>query len=456
MALYNIAGTVLIAGINFITIPIFTRMLDTAGYGLVNIYVAWVQIFTIFVGLKADGSIGSAHANLPEEEQDSYHYSIMLLALLAFVVVLFFMVVLLHPLSQALSMSPVLTICAVVQSFGAFVISVFSMRFIFKKQAQFNFALSVGLCVATTVLSVVLILFCFLGEDAYLGRVIGLVVPNVLIAFGLFSSLALSKQRRFSISHWKFCLALTVPLVFHGLSQLLLAQSGKIAIQQCYDNSLAGVFSIAVVIVTLLNAIYNALNNAFVPFMYDDLAGKTTAEVKQRHFRNYFTSFTFGAAAFVLISPEILKLMTTEAYWSSIPVLPFLVFGQYCVFLYSFPVNYEFYKMRTKSVAIGTTCAAVINIILLFLLVPYYGMMGAAFSTMISYLLLFLFHFCIARFLLGDRNYPARYYLCGLLLMGFVCAGCLLTMDLPILRWIFAVLMLASVAFRIWKTKSVF
>ena len=456
MALFNILSTVIIAGVNFFTIPIFTRMLDTDGYGIVNVYTAWVSIFTVFVGLKADGSVGTAKANLSEDEQDSYHLSVLGLSLVAFLAIFVLVLLFLQPLSELLSLTPFLIVCMVVQSFGAFVISLFSMRFIFRKQAQLNFAISIGVCLATTFLSVALLFFVFTGEDAYMGRVLGLCVPNIALGVALALGLAIRLHGRFKLKYWRFCLALTLPLIFHGLSQLVLGQTGKIVIQQSYGDSLAGIYSIAVVIVTLLNSIYGALNNAFVPFMYDDLAGKTEERVKQSHFRNYFTSFTLGTAAFVLIAPEILKLMSTEAYWSAIPLLPLLTIGQYCVFLYSFPVNFEFYSMKTRSIAIGTVLAAILNIALTVALVPAFGMMGAAFSTMVAYLALFVFHFCIARFLLGDRNYPARYYAGGLAFVLAASFACYPLSELPVARWAFAVVALFLVALRVYKTRSIF
>ena len=313
-----------------------------------------------------------------------------------------------------------------------------------------------GICLATTALSVFLVFFVFTGDDAYMGRVLGLCVPNTALGIALALGLALRQRGRIRLRYWRFCLALTLPLIFHGLSQLVLGQTGKIVIQQSCGDSLAGVYSIAVVIVTLLNSIYGALNNAFVPFMYDDLAGKTSAEVKMSHFRNYFTSFTLGAVAFVLIAPEILRLMSTEAYWGAIPLLPLLAVGQYCVFLYSFPVNYEFYSMKTKSIALGTVLAAALNIVLTLALVPAFGMMGAAFSTMVAYLALFVFHFCIARFALGDRNYPARYYVLGLALVLVASLACYPLADLVAARWAVALLALACVGLRIYRTRSIF
>lgn len=456
MAIYNIASTVLVAGINFITIPIFTRMLNTSGYGIVNIYVAWVQICTVVIGLKADGSIGSASANLPEGEQDSYQLSVLVMSLIPFMAILMIAMLFSEPLSMLLDMKSNLILCTVLQGFGAFIISFFSMRFIFRKQASYNFLISVGLCVSTTVLSILLILFMFRGDSGYLGRIYGLTVPNLLIAAGLFFHLAVKHKSTVKIKYWRFCLALSLPLVFHGLSQILLAQTGKIAIQRYYSDSLAGVYSIAVVIVSLLNAIYNALNNAFVPFMYDDLAGKTSDEKKISHFKNYFTSFTLGTCAFALIAPEMLKIMSTDAYWDATTVLPPLVVGQYCVFLYSFPVNYEFYKMSTKSVAVGTLLAAIANVTFCIILVPSFGIMGAAVATMLAYLGLFAFHFFIARYVLGDDNYPAKYYLYGLAMVVISCITCYPLETLYIIRWGAAILLLLLVAMRIYRTKSVF
>lgn len=456
MALFNILSTIIIAGINFFTIPIFTRMLDTSGYGIVNVYSAWVSIFVIFIGLKADGTIGSAKANLPEEEQDSYQFSILVLSFLAFIALFIVTIIFLQPISSLLNMDPTITVCMVIQSFGSCVISLFSMRYIFNKNAQFNFLLSVGICIATTLTSVLLIFFVFTGTNAYFGRILGLCLPSAILGAILAISLAVKQHGVVKSKYWHFCLSLSLPLIFHGLSQLVLGQTGKIVVQQTYGDSAAGIYSIAVTIVTLLNVVYGALNNAFVPFMYDDLAGKTPESVKQSHFKNYFTSFTLGTIAFVFLSPEILKLMSTRAYWDAIQLLPLLTVGQYCIFLYSFPVNYEFYKMQTKSIATGTILAAILNIVLTLVLTPIYGLPGAAFATMIAYIALFIFHFCIARFALGDNNYPGHYYVIGIISVILISALCYPLANFYIIRWVIAFIALICVGVRVVKTRSIF
>ena len=453
VALLNISATFIVAAINFITIPIFTRMLDTDSYGVVSLYIAWVQIFTVFIGLKCDGSIASAKANLPDEEQDSYQFSIMLLSLISFGVILAFSLVFIGPLGAAVGLSSVMCVCMIMQSFGAFIVSFFNMRFIFRKDALYNFCLSVFICLATTVASIALILYA--PFEGALGRALGLMIPNFLIGVCLLMTL-IRKKPGFSTKYWRFCLPLTLPLIFHGLSQLVLSQVNKISLQHFCDYTAVGIFSLGVTIAGLIGMVYNALNNAYVPFFYDDLAEKSEAGKKQEHFRNYFILFTLGTISFMLLAPEVLKIMSTEDYYPAIKYLPLLIVGQYCVFLYSFPVNYEFYLKKTISIAIGTAGAAAENIILSILLVPEFGMFGAAVASTISYFSLFLFHFLIARFFYGDRNFSAFYYFVGLSLVLMVALLAANLNDSVILRWALGLTILIVALGRCFVKKRIF
>lgn len=456
VAFFNILSTVIVAGVSFFTIPIFTRMLSTEGYGVVSVYEAWVQIFVIFIGLKADGSIASASANLPEEEQNSYQFSSLVISFVSFGLIFASSLLFIEQISAALSMTPLLVILLLFQSFGTYLVSFFSMRCIFKKEARLNFFISVGICLSTTLSSVLLILLLNDSGMGAAGRVVGECVPNFVLGTCLVVYLKKRFSPKFDARYLKFCLTLSVPLIFNGLSQQLLSQSGKIAVQQCYGDAFAGIFGIGVTTASLITYIYTALNNAFVPFMYEDLAGKSSEEVKQRHFKNYFGLFTLGAIAFSLMAPEVLKLMSTDAYLPALNFLPILIIGKYCVFLYSFPVNYEFYKMQTRSIAVGTILAAILNVALCFLLVPSFGMLGASIAQLIAYLGLFLFHFCIARFRLGDYNYKARYYIAGLFVVSFACLAYYPLSNLALLRWLLGLISLAFAFGRVIRTRTIF
>lgn len=455
LASLNILSTILVSGINFFTIPVFTRLLSVEDFGLVSIYVTWVQIFTIFVGLQTAGSIGTASAQLPDEEQDSYQFSVLAMSLVWFLIVLLSFLLFSSRIASALELRPLLIILLLFHSFGAFCISFFNMRFIFKKEAFKNFLLSVAIVATTTVLSIALIFLWKEGQGPLLGRVVGLAAPNILMGGILFLWLLSRREAQFSFRYWKFCLPLCLPLVVHNTSNLLLSQADKLLLQQLTLPTVVGVYSLGVTFAHLLMSIWSALNNAFVPFFYDDLKREDSHRIDKR-IDNYMIVFTGITACFVMVSPEIIKLMTSEEYWGAVELIPILSIGCYCVFLYSFPVNYEFYLKKTGSIAIGTAAAATFNIVINLRLIPLLGAMGAAIGTSAAYILLFLFHFLIARYLYQDRNYPFWKYLIGLVTVLVVCGLYYLLLPLVAVRIVFACLSLTIVVRNVLVKRTIF
>ena len=64
-------GNLLIQGLSFITLPIYTRVMTQEDYGNYNLYTSWVSIFTIFIGLQISGSFSIAKIKY---EQDPNKY----------------------------------------------------------------------------------------------------------------------------------------------------------------------------------------------------------------------------------------------------------------------------------------------------------------------------------------------------------------------------------------------
>ena len=63
VAFFNILGPIVLNGISFFTMPIFTRLLGTDNYGMYTIYYTWVNTFTILVSLQVMGTVGVANGS---------------------------------------------------------------------------------------------------------------------------------------------------------------------------------------------------------------------------------------------------------------------------------------------------------------------------------------------------------------------------------------------------------
>ena len=222
------------------------------------------------------------------------------------------------------------------------------------------------------------------------------------------------------------------------------------------DNGTVGIYSFIFTFVHILNIIWSALNNTWVPFYYDYVKQNNT-EVIERKSKNYMFLYTALCIGFVLLSPEVVKLFSSEDFWSGMELIPIIAFSCYMVFLYSFPVNFEFYHKKTLLIACGTCSAAVVNIILNLLFIPWWGNIGAAATTAISYIMLFLFHQIIAKYVIKKGyHYSFSMFLPGICAMILVSVLFYVTIDLWYIRWPIGMILGVILFWRVYRNKSIF
>jgi O-antigen/teichoic acid export membrane protein len=92
----------------------------------------------------------------------------------------------------------------------------------------------------------------------------------------------------------------------------------------------------------------------------------------------------------ILFSREILLLMKKTAYLSAQTILPFLIAGyvfQMLYYMYTAPILYH---KKTKLLPVISLSSGLICVLINVFGVPLWGTMGAALSTIVSFLVMFL------------------------------------------------------------------
>ena len=457
LAFFNILGPIILNGINFFTVPIFTRMLGTENYGIVSIYTTWVQVLSIVMGIQTGGTIAVSKAYFDEKEQNAYFSSALFLSCITSAAITLLTVIFIQPISAFMKLDRVIVFLMLLQGFGSYVISFATLKFIYAKEASKNFLVSVLVSIFSVVISLILIVNISNFSDRYWGRIIGYALSNIVIGAALAVTILAKGKTFYHKAYWKFCLPLCLPLIFHHLSQIVLAQCDRIMLQQLLnDNGIVGIYSFIFTFVHILNIIWSALNNTWVPFYYDYVK-QNNIELIHRRSKNYMFLYTTLCAGFVLLSPEVVKLFSSADFWSGMELIPIIAFSCYMVFLYSFPVNFEFYHKKTILIACGTCSAAVVNIVLNFLFIPLWGNIGAATATAISYIMLFLFHQIIAKYVIKQEyHYSWIMFLPGIVVMLLVSALFYVTVDLWYVRWPIGIVLGIILLRRIYRNKSIF
>lgn len=393
--MYYIIGGALLQSVNFITLPIFTRLLSVENFGMVSIYNTWSNILAIFISLQFQASIGNAKIYYSKEEFKKYISNIMLLSTLIFIawVIIFF--IFKKKISRFLNLPINVIWIMLIQSFFYTIIILKTTIYIYDQEPKKKLLVSFINIFFNIVCSIFLIKY-FYQMETYLGKIIGEASITIILGIFFYGTVVKENIPRINFDHWKFCLSLTIPIIFHGLSNIVLGSSDRLMLEKFKGFYEAGMYGVIYNFAMIISMIWGAMNSAWTPWYYDNMKKGNYLLIK-RYSQNYIKIVTMISVGFLLLSPEVIKIMIPSKYWAGLKLLPFLVIGNYFNYLYSFPVSYEFYSKKTKYIALATTGAALINFLLNLYFIPKYSGLGAAITTLIAYLCMFLFHEIITR-----------------------------------------------------------
>lgn len=455
VATFNMLGSIVLNGLAFFTMPVFTRLLGAEGYGQYTNYASFLSLMAAIIGFQAAGAIAPASVRFTQEERDRVFSNIMTAALFFAVIIGALIGVFSGPISHFTEIPPRLVMVLFLHATGQFVVNFSTAKFSYDKQSARTFFVSVTLAVVSVGLSL-LFIYVLPLVPRYTSYIYGHAIPYVVLAV-CFAVRFLAKGKSFfDKQYWRFAFALCLPLIFHQLSNTLLHHCDKIMLNKMTNEATVGIYGFAVTFANIINIIWAALNTTFVPFYHDDVKTNKFDNLHKRT-TNYLFLFSVLTVGFVYAMPEVVKLFSSSEFWESVYSIPLLVFGLYFVFLYSFPVNFEFFHCKTKTIAIGTGLAALVNIMLNFVLIPIWGMYGAAIATVVSYVLLWIFHLLFARSVIKEPYHFAFKEFYGYLLaVAVAIAFFYVIVDLWYVRWPLCVCLGIVLLLRIKKQKSIF
>ena len=437
-------GSFLSAGLAFLTTPIFTRILSVSEYGMVAIFITWVNIFIIIGGLETESTIPIANIKYNKIEFNSYLSSILLLSSLSFILFSLIIFIFSNAIVSMLGLSMLLLVILIFQSFFAYVQQFYNSYLIQTKKPLKSIILVASFSILSTLLSIAFVIF--FRDDKYIGQILGKAIIVVIYGIVVYFIIIKKSKPKINLQYWKFCLTLSIPIIFHLLSATMLSQADRIMLQMYNGFSEAGIYSFAYIIATILAILWQATNKAWVPWYFEQTKNNNTSTINE-FAREYVLLFSLATISLMLLVPEITMILGPNSYSGGEKITLIVMLGIYFNFLYSFFSNFEFYKEKTKWIAIGTIGAAIINILINLLLIPTMGIIGAAIATLISYIMLFVFHAIIATRLEG-YNIKLSIIIknIGLILISF--SVILFIIDYPIIRGVVLVVIMVYIFIR--------
>ena len=177
-----------------------------------------------------------------------------------------------------------------------------------------------------------------------------------------------------------------VPLVPHILGSFLLVTVDRAVISSVLGIDQAGVYMVAVQVAAVVALGLDAVNKAFMPWLFNKLSQQDSAaksEVVKLTYKYYFI-LVVGVLISFIIADDVLMILASDAYSDAANVVAWIILAQALRGAYLMVTNYVFYEKRTELVAAITISTGIINVVLVYLFTDLYGLKGAAWAFCIS------------------------------------------------------------------------
>ena len=376
-------------GINFITIPIYTRLLTTSDMGIVTTFTSWYAIIYAIGTLSLTaGSMSIAMVEF-ENNRNQYQSVCLMLSTISATIFLLFYILFDIKLSKiSLFSMPIMLVVCLLLFFNPALDSWY-----LRERYEYKYKAVLCVSIAVSVLSAAVPISCIsIARKYHKGNLADIRIIaqySMVIIIGIFLYIYIMKKGKciYDKRMIKFALSLSLPLIVHTLAKNILDTSDRLMIANMCGNSAAGIYGTVYSISMIALILWSAINNAVVPVVFEKLKEKEYKYVENLTIK-ILILFSMGSVLVTLIAPEILFILTTPEYYNAVHMIPAIATGIYFTAVYGIYGNMLLFAKKSLQIMFATSGAAIINIILNYFFIRQYGYMAAAYTTFISFAML--------------------------------------------------------------------
>ena len=379
-------------GLTFLLLPVLTFYLTKEDYGVLGLVTAISTMASIYVGFFPSGFLLARFAQYGKEKMAEYMHHILLLTIATTSLVLLILIGFQHyllpeHLENKTILMVVITLYAMFTIFFRFIDTLLQVEQNAIKFAVLQTLQSVG----SLGLGLVLIIeFSYGWKGKYYAELLILFFVFIYAIYYIVKN----QYYKYNTDYKKLkeLFVFLFPLTFSVLGLYLMGTIDRIFISNMLGLEAAGIYNVAITMAIIINMIYDSISKALDPFLYQNLVKNQ----KDNRIKIVKLIYLYSAvcilifALFVLILPYVFHLMVNEKFEEALILIPILAVGFTFEGLRKVLEAPLVFKHKVKSLAAISLIAGLINIILNYFLIKIYGINGAAYATLISFLVLYI------------------------------------------------------------------
>jgi len=405
-------GNVLTRLVTFLLLPLLTNILSVEDYGI----VALVYVFLGFMNIVYHYGLDSAFLRFAGETDDpielrkrfstAFWLSIVTSAVLSLLI-------------ASLSRSLAQLIAGSLESEKLFVycagilfldtIAIVPLAFLRLRNRAVQFTTIRMLNVLTTLgLSIYLVAVMKMGIN---GVFLSVLAASMVTAAGSFLTALPEIRLSFSTIDAKNLVKFGLPFIPAGLASIAMEMIDRIILQHLKDTATVGIYSAGYKLGIFMLLITTAFNYAWQPFFLKQGDKPESKPLFSRIFTLYAALSLFVWLAITLFIPEIIRInisgysLIGPDYYYAETIVPFILIAYVLQGAYFNFLPGIYFAKKTGYIALVTAAGAVVNVILNFILIPPYGITGAALATIAGHGTM-----AVLTFLISNRLFTVPYH----------------------------------------------
>jgi len=369
----------------FIVIPILARIISKEQMGYYTLYQAVFQLLIPILTLSVDHAILINYYKMEQTEFNRYFSTGIFLSLILYSCSISLGLIFSSFLSELIGL-PLL--------WFQFTLAIVLLQFIsqlrknlwrVKRQPIAYGKYSIPLTISKNIFGLAIVVAFKMGWE---GIIIGHFIAQLF--FSLIALWTFKKEKTLSIvmnkNHVKDLLKFGWPLSLHRVSAWFSMTLNRVVVNSILGKAATGSFGIGATFGVILTIVGDAVNQAYVPYLYEKMKKGDQYNEKKIVKLNYALYLAYFGFSFVIYAGAYYgvaiifgqKYLETRSF--IFPVILASLFNNY----YKLHVNIIFFTKKTLIIARTTIICAAINIPLAYFLVKYWALIGAAYSAVIT------------------------------------------------------------------------
>ena len=392
-AFIYIATDMLGKAMAFILLPIISYYLAPADLGIATNFTVLAQLVILLAGMAVVNSLPYFFYEQDKKENNQLVTNLLLLCGFLCIILMLVVMIFHQVVYKYLQLNLQIQLLSIFFVIGSLITQTSLVLLRLENKAKHFACLQVAQIILH---ALVVVLFVIVFKGGGIGKIYAEV--SVFALMGLIHLFILYHKgylKGYFEMRWiRKLLKFGVPLLPHSVSFWFKGGMDKIFITTYCGLQFNGLYSMAISISSVYTLLVGSFFSAYTPYLQKMLSQTPEAEmmvVKRKVVKQtYLISvlFIFVALLALAASYFIFEFMIDEKYMPALDYMPLIILANYVYLLYSFTIQYIYKVKKTLVMGIITFTGSLIQMLLSYVLIRQYGVMGAVYSFLIGNVLI--------------------------------------------------------------------